>query len=333
MVKKTGLFERLFGHKKDAPSATGGPGSKTQARGSGASGGAISRKSGEDGKKDLVGDRGLGKPGTNSKVGSDRMSPKPPSIPSAKTEAGKPPMGSPSPETSASKASKPRVEKKVEVETSPVRKVLGGKKEEAMQALTDGFQNLSRLLEGIQGNLDSQGKRADHLNEKVSDLPVLAKAQVDFLTKVSGQLETQTARTGELLSKLSGLPDLLDGIHKTLEKQVAAEERSEKTLQDFRKTMNNIHDSIGDLTRENSKALKASTESLERTHKRTTQAFEKTQNQAYASFEKAQKANLHQLSAIMERSTKMNRTMIVLLAVLFAGLAVLFVLVLNGQAG
>jgi chromosome segregation ATPase len=261
------------------------------------------------------------------------MSPK---APAGKSELKKPATGSTTAASSKAqepKAPEPKVEKKVEVEMSPVRKVLGGKKEEAMQALTDGFQNLSRLLEGIQGNLTSQGDRADDLNKKVADLPVLAKAQVDFLTKVSGQLETQTARTGELLSKLSGLPNLLDGIHKTLEKQVAAEERSEKTLHDFRKTMNNIHDSIGNLTRENSKALKASTESLERTNKRTTQTFEKTQTQAYASFEKAQKANLTQLSAIMERSTKMNRTMIVLLAVLFAGLAVLFVLVLNGQAG
>ena len=332
MVKKTGLFERLFGHKKDGHQDARGVGAKSPNRGSG-----TSSTTGNAGKG-VAGDRGVAKPPAGAKLGADRMNPKAsPASSKANPEAKKPVAVPPPPP----KATEPKVEKvekkesgkKVEVETSPVRKVLGGKKEEAMQALTDGFQNLSRLLEGIQGNLTSQGKRADDLNEKVTDLPVLAKAQVDFLTKVSGQLETQTARTGELLSKLSGLPNLLDGIHKTLEKQVAAEERSEKTLQDFRKTMNNIHDSIGDLTRENSKALKASTESLERTNKRTAQAFEKTQTQAYASFEKAQKANLTQFSAIMERSTKMNRTMIVLLAVLFAGLAVLFVLVLNGQAG
>ncbi|HHI78682.1 MAG TPA: hypothetical protein ENK02_01740 [Planctomycetes bacterium] len=317
MVKKTGLFERLFGHKKEDSPRQGAKGAGRTAGPSSTTGGAA-----RPANKGVAGERVGAKPAVPPKPASDRMVPKTPP-PSPKPEAKKP----------AVEGAEPKAEKKSEVEMTPVRKVLGGKKEEALQALTDGFQNLSQLLEGIQGNLASQGKRADDLNEKVADLPVLAKAQVDFLTKVSGQLETQTARTGELLSKLSGLPELLDGIHKTLEKQVAAEERSEKTLQDFRKTMNNIHDSIGELTRENSKALKASTESLERTNKKTTQTFERAQSQAYASFERAQKANLTQLSAMMERSTKMNRTMIVLLAVLFAGLAVLFVLVLNGQAG
>ncbi len=205
-----------------------------------------------------------------------------------------------------------------------------GRKEEAMVALTEGFKDLSELLTGIRDRMEEQGRRAGDLNEKVADLPTLAKAQVDFMTAISKTLEQQNRKTGELVQRLGNLPDLLEGIHKTLEKQVAAEERSEKTMQDFRSTMDRIHSSIGKLSKENSDAVKEATTSLERTHERTTRVFEKTQTQAYAAFEKAQKAHLAQLKSLMERSARMNRTIVVLLAIVFAGLAALFAIVLVG---
>lgn len=204
------------------------------------------------------------------------------------------------------------------------------KREEVMQALTDGFKDLAALLRGIQDRMEEQGKRTGDLGEKVADLPALAKAQVEFMTAIRDTLVQQKEKTAELLERLGNLPEALEGIHRALEKQVAAEERSERTLAEFRASMNRIHASIGELSKESAAAVREATTSLERTHERTTKVFEKTQAQAYTAFEKAQRAHLAQLKTMMERTARMNRTIVVLLVIVFSGLAALFGIVLAG---
>jgi hypothetical protein len=218
----------------------------------------------------------------------------------------------------------------VEPKAAGIARVIGGgRREEAAQALVDGFKDLGCLLQGIHERLDAQGRRSGELNEKFADLPVIAKAQIDFMSRVSQQLVEQREKTGELLAKLSGLPGLLDGIHKTLERQAAVEERTEKNLRDFRTTMDRIHSSIGQLTQESHKAVREATESFERSHSRTTRVFEETQRQAYETFEKTQSAQVDQLAKIMERSSRMSRSIVVLLVLVFASLVALFAIVLG----
>lgn len=198
-------------------------------------------------------------------------------------------------------------------EVQPVTMHLG--KREATNALVDGFQDLSALLRGLDRRMEQQGQRTGDLNEKFTELPAMARAQVDFMSQVSRQLSDQKQRTGELLSKLTGLPALFEGIHKTLERQAATEERTEKNLTDFRQTMDRIHESIGTLAKGNQKAIKDTTESFERSSTRTTRAFEETQKQAYTSFEKTQSAQLGQLGQMIESSTRVNRWMIVTMVI------------------
>lgn len=209
---------------------------------------------------------------------------------------------------------------------SGISRVLGTKsREEAAQALTDGFRELGNLLQGIHRRMDDQSRQATGLNDKFVGLPDMAKAQVDFMAKVSQQLVEQKEKTGELLDKLSGLPALLEGIHKTLERQAAVEERTEKNLRDFRSTMDRIHNSIGELQSQSQSAMTKATETFERTNGRTTRVFEETQKQAYETFQKTQEQSLAQLAKIVEKSGKANRGVTIVLSLLlvaFVGLAI-----------
>ncbi|MFQ5507295.1 MAG: hypothetical protein ACE5F1_21215, partial [Planctomycetota bacterium] len=195
----------------------------------------------------------------------------------------------------------------VEVATTGLSRVLGRRKEAAALALTEGFHDLSSLLKGIQERMDGQDQRSAGLNEKFSELPAMAKAQVEFMGSISQQMLVQKEKTTELLTKLGGLPELLEGIHTALQKQAANEERTEKTLSEFRQTMNRMHDSMTTLTRENQDAVKESTQSLERVHTRTTRVFEDSQRQALDRFEKVQSTQLEQITKLMDRARNTNR--------------------------
>lgn len=212
-----------------------------------------------------------------------------------------------------------------------ISRVLGGKsREDAAQALTDGFRDLGNLLQGIHERMDNQGQQSTQLNEKFVGLPDMAKAQVDFMSKVSQQLVDQKEKTGQLLEKLSGLPTLLDGIHKTLERQAAVEERTEKNLRDFRSTMDRIHSSVGELSQQSHAAVSKATETFERTNTRTTRVFEETQKQAYETFQKTQEQGLEQLTKIVEKSGKASRGVTVMLVLLFVAVVVLTVVLIQG---
>lgn len=211
-----------------------------------------------------------------------------------------------------------------------VTRILGGKsREDAAQALTEGFRELGSLLHGIHERMDSQGQQSSKLNENFAGLPDMAKAQVDFMATVSQQLVEQREKTGELLEKLGGLPDLLDGIHKTLERTAAVEERTEKNLRDFRTTMDRIHTSIGELSTQNTAAMSKATESLERTNTRTTKVFEDSQRKAYETFQKSQEQGIAELSKVVERTSRSSRSITFMLALLCIAVVVLTVVLLQ----
>lgn len=214
--------------------------------------------------------------------------------------------------------------------SSGVSRILGGKsREDAAHALADGFRELGSLLHGIHERMDAQGQQSTELNKNFVGLPDMAQAQVTFMAKVSEQLVEQREKTGELLDKLSGLPDLLEGIHKTLERTAAVEERTEKNLRDFRTTMDRIHTSIGELSSQNTAAMAKATESLERTNTRTTQAFEESQQKAYTTFKQAQEQGLTELGKVVERTSRSNRRVTLMLAALCTAVVVMTIVILQ----
>ena len=303
MVKKTSFFERLFRGRRGSSSASpGNVGSQlSDKKGAGKKGDRIPLAD-QAGRVLAAREGKSGSPGQDAKPRTNGSNKKP----------------------GAEAVS--RVENKDGAESQG--KVLsrmfgGGRREEAVVALTDGFKDLSTLLSGIKDRMDQQSKTTVDLNEKFVDLPGMAKAQVQFMTKISEQISVQKEKTGELLDKLAGLPDLLKGIHNTLEKQAKAEERSEKTLADFRGTMKQIHQSIGTLSAENKASMKQTTESFERTNSRTSRVFEESQKQAYKAFETTQAAQIEQIGKLVQRSGKMNGMLVFLLIALVVSMVVM----------
>ncbi|MCA8971785.1 MAG: hypothetical protein KDC95_18500 [Planctomycetes bacterium] len=349
MVKKSSFLEKLFARKKvedrsqtevaGRGSRVSPPSRQTGDRPTGSVTGGNVRPSDRLGERDATpvpqrASRIIPAPaekpasGAKPEAKAEVAAPKPaaPAAPRVTPEAPKPAPAA-RPEPSVKRAEKPLVIDGGRVASgSGISRVLGTKsREEAAQALTDGFRELGNLLQGIHRRMDDQSRQATGLNDKFVGLPDMAKAQVDFMAKVSQQLVEQKEKTGELLDKLSGLPALLDGIHKTLERQAAVEERTEKNLRDFRSTMDRIHNSIGELQSQSQSAMTKATETFERTNGRTTRVFEETQKQAYETFQKTQEQSLAQLAKIVEKSGKANRGVTIVLSLLlvaFVGLAI-----------
>ncbi len=344
MVKKSSFLEKLFGSRKRGAPLVGdgrrlsssrgieafrrGPDrlpakqpAKSRAVGRGAAGGGVA-----EGRDDIP-------PGSvrisSAEIGEILASPTPRprslagggAVVPPRDDARLTPIEKPVPD--------PASDKKPDARAAGLSRVLGGRREEAAQALTDGFRDLSGLLKNIDKHMDEQGRRSTRFSENFTDLPEMAKAQVDFMAKISQQLIDQKDKTSELLGKLGGLPQLLDGIQQALERQVVVEERTEKNLEDFRSAMDRIHDSIGTLAKESQAAVKESQESFERSHGRATRVFEETQKQAYATFERTQSAQLEQLSRLVDRTGKMNRGMVIMVALVFASVIALFAVVLG----
>jgi len=218
------------------------------------------------------------------------------------------------------------------VEVEPIVEVArsrGGKKEDAAVALVDGFKDLSGLLHGIQDRMDEQTRRSGELNTKFHDLPEVARAQIDFMGKISEQVISQEERTKLLVERLSGLPELLDGLHSTLEKQLEREERTERTLTDFRGTMDRIHESIGTLSRENQVAMSTAVESFERSQDKATTAFSDSQRMTHETFSTSQSVHLKQINELVDRTNRANKNMVWLMIMVLGALVVLFIAVLN----
>ncbi|PIE23313.1 MAG: hypothetical protein CSA62_07910 [Planctomycetota bacterium] len=260
---------------------------------------------------------------------------------SSKPSAPKAAQPSPSPEAPQKETPKmdlppqpptPAIQVQSQESPSVMSRVLGtSKREEAAQALTDGFQDLSKLLKTIDERMVDQGAQAREMSSKFDDMPAMARAQIDFMAKVAMQMTEQKEQTGKLLDRLGGLPQLLDGIHQALESNALAERRTERTLDDFRDTMNRIHDSIGTLTTESQKAVRETAASFERSHARASETFRKTQEETHDSFQRSQDAHLRKLEQMMESNQKSTRAITTMLVVVAAAVViVLFTLVLGG---
>ena len=315
MVKKSSFLDKLFGGHKTAP--TKADSRKTPS--------ARERKPAPSGRK--VADPGLRRDKTpavaRADSATDRAADLRPDRGTSRLEGLATEPRSRAENGSSTKANKP-VEVAPIVEAPRVRK-----KEDAATALVDGFKDLSGLLHGIQDRMDEQTRRTGDLNSKFHDLPEVARAQIEFMGKISEQVVSQEERTRVLAERLSGLPELLDGLHKTLEKQLEREERTEHTLTEFRGTMDRIHQSIGKLSHENQVAMSTAVESFERSQETATSAFSEAQKMAHETISQNQDVHLKQINDLVDRTTRANKNMVWLMVMVLGALIVLFIAVLN----
>lgn len=194
--------------------------------------------------------------------------------------------------------------------------------------MVDGIKDLSGLLRGIRTGMDNQGERTEKLIKNFQDLPEAAKAQIQFLERISAQMESQHSHTSELLERFSQIPELLAGVQKILESQQAAEERRDQTLGRFRDTMERINTSIAVLNKDTKEAINTNARSFERGHAESVRTFEKKHSESVQAFELSQRQTLdaflkashsqnEAMSSVLKGSTKQNRAILVFLILVF----------------
>jgi hypothetical protein len=203
----------------------------------------------------------------------------------------------------------------------PARQV--SKKEEMAQKLTDGFDNLSMLLKGVNLNLESSSSRAEKLASDFEGLPGVLKsipetnrAQIEFLGAISRQLDVQNSRNTELVDSLKSLPDLLEIIpegNRVQTEQLAQiadhiNSNSKTQLQQFQAVQ---------------KAQDATFVALRNSQNKSITLVTKSQEAALSVFKQSQASQARQIQTLIDRTQKsLNKTLMVAAGLISAGVII-----------
>ena len=199
-------------------------------------------------------------------------------------------------------------------------------KEEALMTMGEGFKELSNMMRGVQVRLEDQDGR-----------------MADVVENTRGQLEVLKGLSGNLAM----LPETVRELKKALDRSAATDERTSKTLSEFKGHMDKIQGSMDKMV-ENSRVQAQATRSLtdkreeqqraQTTAMRTmakdlgatqTKAVENLQeanDKQLASLRMAQEDQSSRLLKLMTASSKWNRAMLVVMILVLGGMATLFAL-------
>lgn len=215
-------------------------------------------------------------------------------------------------------------------------------REEAAAAMGEGFRELSSLVRGVQTRVEDQGQRHAGVADQVEALPALSRSQLEVLHKMAVHFERQNAVSERLQQRLEVLPELLGGVHEALAVATATDQKTARTLGEFRLTMERIEGSMEKMV-DSSKAqtdaaaslVRARTEADERIvselqHNRESLELEQRAGVARLETATAERLNsmqFHQaehaerLSKMMVHNGRWTQALVVLLCLTFFALA------------
>ena len=197
------------------------------------------------------------------------------------------------------------------------------KREETAQKLTEGLDNMSSLLKGINEKLDAGNERGRALADSIEDLPEVLRsipetnrAQIEFLGTISRQLDVQSARASEMMDHFQALPTIQ---REQTEKLGMIAERLEQTSATQREHLEGSQ-----------QAQQANFQVFQNTQNKSLNLFHKAQQQSLTMLKGAQARQARQLEQLVVNTQKsMNRVMIacaVVVGVVIAGAAAVFFL-------
>lgn len=120
-------------------------------------------------------------------------------------------------------------------------------KEEALVTMEGGLKDLANLMRGVQVRMDAEGTKVAEMAGDIRMLPALGQAQLDVLRALAEQVEKQGRANAQLMAVVGDLPGTMSGLRSTLDRMVATDERSAKTLDEFRSTMGTIQASMQEM--------------------------------------------------------------------------------------
>ena len=234
-------------------------------------------------------------------------------------------------------------------------------KEEAAMAIGEGFDELSSIMRGVTVRLEDQGGRVANMAHDMAMLPELGRAQLNALEQLLLKLDRQGDSMEQVAQRLVELPNAMAGLQGALDRVVASDDRAAATLAEFRSNMDRIQSSMQQMvegsrsqadstamlvreqgaqsariaetvSREGTKqveAVRGAVDDLNRTQQRAVDKLDATQAKALDGLRMAHEDQANRLGKVAAESSKWNRAVLVLLIMVFATLASIFVVLLQ----
>jgi hypothetical protein len=150
----------------------------------------------------------------------------------------------------------------VELPAEPLTERVAGRKlsprEEALLTMDSGLKELATLMRGMQARAEVEGQRIADIAGGVSQLPALGQMQLDLLRGMAAQLERQNAVGETLATTFTELPAMLKDLRAAVERTAVSDERTARSLSEFRESMDRIQVAMGEMVgeaREQGRAL------------------------------------------------------------------------------
>ena len=199
-------------------------------------------------------------------------------------------------------------------------------KQEALMALGEGFKELSNMMRGVQLRLEDQDGRMAEVTDNT-------RGQLEVLKSLSGNLEQ--------------MPEAMRELRKVLDRSVATDERTSRTLKDFQRNMERIQSSMDKMVehsgnqaratrsltdrreeqeRQQTDAIRGLVRDLGSTQTKAVERLEDTTSKNLQSLRHAQQDQFARLLKLMAASGKWNRAMLVVMILALGGMAALFAL-------
>ncbi len=233
-------------------------------------------------------------------------------------------------------------------------------KEEAALALGEGFKELSSLMRGVAVRLEDQGGHSAAMAHDLQQLPALGQAQLEAMRQLATLLDRQGEQNALVLRTLGELPAAVSGLQQALDRAATSDARTANTLTEFREHMHQIQgsmremvghsrehaDSAQTLVREQNtqtlrlaetmakeggkhvEAVREAVGGLERSHQETSRRLEEQSERGIENLRAAHEDQSNRLHKMVHESAKWNRAVLVLLIMVFAALASIFVALL-----
>jgi hypothetical protein len=242
-------------------------------------------------------------------------------------------------------------------------------REEATVAIQDGFRELTNLLRGMQHRVEDQGERFAQAADGLSRMPAIQEAQLELLRQLADRMEVQDRTHALVAQSLGDLPQLMGSVREALDRAAATDDRTARTLGEFRSNMERIQGSMEqmvdhsrqqvDHSRQHAEHARQQAEHVRQQAEATAalvadrgsevaelaetlvggqkeatrdavSRLEATQRDSVRSLRDAQADQALRLGKMLEDGTKTSRAVLVLLGLTFLALVTIAVLLANG---
>ncbi len=203
-------------------------------------------------------------------------------------------------------------------------------REDVVLAMNESFGELSSLLRGVQVRMEDQGGRLADMGAHVQKLPLTAEQELEAVRDLAKQIEEQNQLSKSMLEAYADLPQVMLGVKEALQRAAASDERTARTIEDFRSSMGHVQGSMREMV-QSSKEQSQSAAALAKSQENSVRQLESTTQEGLKALRWAQEDQANRMIKLVGESSKWSRAVLVMLVMTFVVLAcILGAILVNG---